>query len=95
MNNKIKAKYEIITAFKITGRGLVFGGHIIEGYISGGDWIEFPLNNQSLRRKIKSVEGVRSADPEKLNTGLLIECDSEGEIEMICDAQLKHIAALI
>ena len=95
MNKKIKAKFELFSAFKISGRGLVLGGHILEGHISNGDWIEFLINNQSLRRKIKSVEDVRSSDPEKFNTGLLIVCDSEEEIEMICNAQLKHITALI
>ena len=80
MENKPTAKYQIADTFKITGRGLVFAGQIIDGQISLGDYIDFPFKNELRRRKITGIEGMTTAHPEKVNTGLLIKCNNPEEI---------------
>jgi translation elongation factor EF-Tu-like GTPase len=48
----MKAKFEITDVFKLTGRGFVLSGNILEGSISAGDNITF--DNKT--RTIKGVE---------------------------------------
>ena len=95
MNKKPTAKYQIADTFKITGRGLVFAGQILEGQISHGDFIEFPFKNELRRRKIIGIEGMTTAHPEKVNTGLLIKCESPDEIDEIRNSPLKNILTSI
>ena len=75
------AKYIIKDTFKITGRGLVLAGHIDEGTIYIGDYIEFNAFDKRRKRKITGIEGIRKANPDKTNTGLLIACVDESEID--------------
>ena len=78
---QVTAKYIIKDAFKITGRGLVLAGHIDEGEIYLGDFIEFNAFDKRRKRKITGIEGIRNANPDKTNTGLLIKCEDETEID--------------
>jgi hypothetical protein len=75
------AKYLIADTFKITGRGLVFAGYITEGLISTGDTIEFVALSSIFQRRIIGIEGITKSQPDKVNTGLLIKCDNEVEID--------------
>jgi translation elongation factor EF-Tu-like GTPase len=75
------AKYRIKDTFKITGRGLVLAGYIEVGEISVGDYIEFTTFDKKIKRKIIGVEGFRKANPDQTNTGLLIQCEDEREID--------------
>ncbi len=77
------AQYVIAETFKITGRGLVFAGHITDGVISIGDTIEFVAKNKLYQRKIIGLEIVRKLQPSKVNAGLLIECENEEEIDKL------------
>jgi len=88
------AKYFIADTFKITGRGLVFLGHLMEGDFSAGDIIEFTAFGTVLYRRIIGVEGVRS-QATKTNIGLLIRCESDAEIDNLRDAKPNNQAALI
>ena len=81
ISGKVVAKYCIANTFKVTGRGLVFGGYITEGSISPGDTIEFTAFEMLRHRKIAGVGGLRTADQSQVNTGLLIQCKNEEEIE--------------
>lgn len=74
------AKFHIEDIFEITGRGLVFAGRIIDGVVSIGNQVEFELNNNSKKREILSIEGIKHDNPEKVNIGLIIKCDSKEEI---------------
>lgn len=76
----ITAKYRIKNTFIITGRGLVLAGMIEEGEIFTGDYIEFKAFDKTRKRKITGVSGMRKADDETMNVGLLIECENENEI---------------
>ena len=73
------AKYRIKDTFIITGRGLVLAGTIEEGEIFTGDYIEFIAFGKTRKRKITGVSGMRKADDERMNVGLLIECENENE----------------
>lgn len=79
------AKYTIKDTFKITGRGLVLAGHIDEGEgtIYVGDYIEFNALDKRRKRKITGIEGIRKANPDNTNTGLLIKCEDEIEIDKL------------
>lgn len=75
------ARFIIKDTFKITGRGLVLAGYINDGTIYVGDYIEFKAVDKLRKRKILGIEGIRKATPDKTNTGLLIQCESENEID--------------
>ena len=77
----MSAKYIIKDTFKITGRGIVFAGHIGEGEIRIGDYIEFNAFNKKRKRKITGIEGIRHANQDQINTGLMIQCADENEID--------------
>ena len=94
MDKKPTATYKIVDTFKITGRGLVFGGEIIDGQISVGDFIEFPVANKTRRKKITAIESARSIHPDR-KTGLLIKCDDDAEIDEIRNSPPNNMLALI
>ncbi len=75
------AKYIIKDTFKIRGRGLVLAGYIEQGVIYVGDYIEFNALDKKRKRKITEVAGTTEANQDKTNTGLLIKCEDDNEIE--------------
>ncbi len=91
------AKYYISDKFIITGRGLIFAGHILEGQISLGNLIRFSIDSQVMLREIKGIEhSIQSIGVfDKMNTGLLIGCTHEEEIQQIRNSNLKDIEAII
>ena len=89
------AKYLITDTFKITGRGLVFAGYITEGLVSIGDTIEFVTLSSILQRRIIGIEGITKSQPDKLNTGLLIKCDNEAEIDELRNWTKKNNIAIV
>lgn len=90
-----KATYNITDTFLITGRGIVFSGYILEGAISLGGYIEFRVLEKVLKRKIIGIEGITYAQPNKANTGLLIQCESEAEMEALRNWEPNDTVALI
>jgi len=89
------AKYFIADTFKITGRGLVFLGHLMEGDVSSGDIIEFTAFETILYRKITGVDCARTPADVKENLGILIRCESEAEINNLRNAEANNQVALI
>ncbi|MBL4752584.1 MAG: hypothetical protein JKY52_03140 [Flavobacteriales bacterium] len=89
------ATYQISETFKITGRGIVFAGFIMDGVVSIGDYIEFSTLDKVLKRKIAGVEGIRSFQPTKVNTGLLIKCENDQEIEELRNWEPKNTVATV
>ncbi|RWY57237.1 hypothetical protein [Mucilaginibacter gilvus] len=77
---KMAGTFVIAETFKITGRGLVFAGYIKEGTPLVGNTIEFVTPYYIWHRKIAGVEAVLNPSANKINTGLLIECKNEHEI---------------
>lgn len=94
MTRQEVAKYLISDTFKITGRGLVFVGYITEGLVSIGNTIEFTAINNLYRRKIIGVEEIKKSQSDKINTGLLINCDNDKEIVELGN-QTKHMQLYI
>ena len=77
----VTAKYIIKDTFKIRGRGLVLAGYIEQGVIYVGDYIEFNALDKRRKRKITEVVGTTEANQDKTNTGLLIKCEDDNEID--------------
>ena len=83
----------------MTGRGLVFSGYITdERSISTGDYIEFKLEKEKIKRRIKSVSLVNNRNnfEKGIGTiGLLIQCLNKEEVEKIRISELKDVECLI
>lgn len=95
MKDNQVAKYQIANTFKITGRGIVFAGFILDGTISIGNYIEFSVFDKVFKRKITGVEGITSSQPTKVNTGLLIQCTDEKEIDELRKWKPENTTAII
>ena len=75
------ATYQIHDTFRITGRGIVFSGNILDGEFMTGDFIKFDFKGQMLERRIKGIDaGMRVVDG-KPNVGVMIESSNEQEID--------------
>ncbi|MFN7495045.1 MAG: hypothetical protein ACK5RG_19155 [Cyclobacteriaceae bacterium] len=94
-NQKQLAKYIIENTFKITGRGIVFAGYITEGLVSVGDMIEFTAFSTLYQRKIMGVEGITKSQPDKINTGLLIKCGNDAEMDELKNWKPENTMAII
>lgn len=75
------AKYQIHDTFRITGRGIVFVGFILDGEFGTGDIIKFDFNGQILERKIKGIDNGMRVTEGYPNVGVMIENKSDQEIE--------------
>jgi hypothetical protein len=89
------AKYIIADTFKISGRGLVFAGYITEGLVSIGDTIEFIVFSTLFQRRIIGIEGITKSQPDKINTGLLIECYNDDEIDELRNWKPDNVVAVV
>ncbi|MDC8003296.1 hypothetical protein POV27_04495 [Aureisphaera galaxeae] len=93
------AKYYIEDKFIITGRGLVFAGHIMEGDFITGDIIEFPFMSELLRRKVLGIEfsrnPIRIEDVDKRKTGVLVDSIDEDEMKRIRHSDFGGVEARI
>lgn len=77
-----KATVAIEDTFKITGRGIVFVGKLIEGDFGIGDNISFSMNGKQKTRKIIGVEMIKIRKPiDKI--GILIKTENQEEIEAL------------
>lgn len=95
MDKELTAKYAIKATFRITGRGLVLAGFITEGTISISEYIEFTAFDKLRSRRIIGVEGLTVAQPSPVNTGLLIKCEDDAEIDELRNWQPENTIALI
>ena len=89
------AKYIIADTFKISGRGLVFAGYITEGFVSIGYTVEFIVFSTVYQRRIIGIEGITKPQPDKINTGLLIECYNDVEIDELRNWRPDNVVAVI
>lgn len=85
----------ISDTFKITGRGIILGGYITEGVINIGDTIEFIGLFTVFQRTIIGIEGIRKSQPDKVNTGLLIKCTNDTEINELQNWKPVNVVAII
>jgi len=75
------ATYQIHDTFRITGRGIVFSGNILDGEFMTGDFIKFDFNGQILERKIKGIDAGMRVVEGKPNVGVMIDSQNEQEID--------------
>ncbi|MCG8573570.1 MAG: hypothetical protein MI810_01690 [Flavobacteriales bacterium] len=95
MKNPV-ASFQISACFKIAARGIVLAGTIKDGYISIGDTIVFSAFDQLRRRKIIGIESIRSSGPIDVNnTGILIRCENEAEMEELRQWEVENYLAQI
>ncbi len=81
------ATFRTETGFKITGRGFVIAGDIIEGTISAGNRI-FTHELEPLNGKvIKSVESIRA---NTATVGLMISYGTDAELEELKRLNLQQ-----
>ncbi len=59
--------------FEIKGRGIVFGGRIVDGFISSKNYLRIITKNKTVLLKIKSIEGIRHSRLDNVNTGLVLD----------------------
>lgn len=78
---KYEAIYQIHDTFKITGRGIVFIGFILEGKLDIGNIIKFEFNGRTLERKIRGVDNGMRIVEGCPSVGVMIESLNEEEIE--------------
>ncbi|MEO8148226.1 MAG: hypothetical protein ABI723_11335 [Bacteroidia bacterium] len=95
MIQQLTAKYIIAETFKMAGRGVVFAGYIDEGIVSIGDIIEFNAFDMLRQRKIIGVEGLTISQSNKINTGLLIKCENEIEMDELRNWKPNNQVAII
>lgn len=75
------ATYQIHDTFRITGRGIVLVGFILDGEFNTGDTMKFDFNGQILERKIKGIDnGIRVTEGYP-NVGVMLESVNDQEIE--------------
>jgi hypothetical protein len=89
------AKYYINDTFLINGRGIVFAGHILDGEVKMGSYIELPTPNTLLLRKIVGIEGIAFPQPNNVNTGLCIACKDDYEIKELRNWKPSNLTTTI
>ena len=72
-------KFKITDSFKITGRGLVVVGNIIEGLVKVDSQITFATDNNQITLQIKSVEWVDKISAAESCIGLLFHYKDAAE----------------
>lgn len=76
---EIIGKFEILDSFKITGRGLVARGHIIEGEVKIGTYIKINTGTTNVLLKISAVEMMDKISNREFWVGLMFVYKSKKE----------------
>jgi hypothetical protein len=82
------ALFKINNIVKITNRGYVLTGIIVEGDFTSGDLIQLDLNGNMIKLKIKSIEGVRHNSREAV-VGLMLG-PLENNIRMLLESMMTQ-----
>ena len=86
---KLIGKFEILDSFKITGRGLVARGNIIDGIVKKGAWVTLNFKSENLHLKITSVEMVDNIPTKEYWVGLFFAYDEDKKDKLI-NVQLSY-----
>ena len=84
------AKFKILTSFKITGRGLVIVGDIIEGKIQKGNWITFKHGKTEIRKEIGEIEIVDKIVERIAHVGILLKYANKVEREEFSKLRIEE-----
>lgn len=83
------AKFQILTSFKLTKKGLIIVGDIIEGEIHKGNWITFFHEGRPIKKEISAIEMVDKLNERTAHIGLLLHYESELEQKALSSMKLK------
>ena len=89
------AKFKILTSFKMTRRGLLIVGDIIEGEIQVGNWITFKHDKTEFRREIAGIEMVDKILERIAHVGILLKYANDVEREEFAELRLEEQIAEI
>ncbi len=90
-----KGAFEIEGSFKLTGRGLVIYGDIVEGTVKQDNFISFDNGQQKMKLKIKGVDFVDNIKERTAKIGLTFYWDSKQAMELTQTIQLPKQTATI
>lgn len=76
---EIIGKFEILDSFKITGKGLVARGNIIEGKIKIGAYLTINTGTTNVFRRISAVEMIDNISTRESWIGLMFFYSSKKE----------------
>ena len=83
-------KFRIIDSFKITGRGLVARGEIIEGIVKVGSFATIRINSQDIVLHIRGVEYIDNISTKQSWVGLILISNNEDEQKNIQNIKLEE-----
>ena len=83
-------KFRIIDSFKITGRGLVARGEIIEGIVKVGSFATIRINSQNIVLHIRGVEAIDNISTKESWVGLILISNNEDEQKNIQNIKLEE-----
>ena len=89
------AKFEIEGSFKITGRGLVIYGNILEGIIKQDNFIVFNSEKAQIKLKIKSVDFLDNITDRIFKIGLTFYYEKDTDMEQLQILQISKQTAAI
>ena len=76
---KVVAQFRILNSFKITGRGLVALGDLLEGRVKIGNYITFHTGTEKVTLKIGGVEMADNVSTKEFWVGLTFVYKDETE----------------
>lgn len=76
---KSKATFNIDGGFKLTGRGLVIYGDIVDGVINNENFISFNSGQKEIKLKIKSIEFLDNTKEKVSKVGLTFYYDNDND----------------
>jgi translation elongation factor EF-Tu-like GTPase len=83
-------KFRIIDSFKITGRGLVARGEIIEGIVKVGSFATIRINSQNIVLYIGGVEAIDNLSTKESWVGLILISNNKDEQKNIQNIKLEE-----
>ncbi len=92
---KIIGKFKIIDSFKLTGRGLVAKGSILEGVVRIGSFTTLKINAKAFNLQISGVEFIDTISTREFWIGLMFTYDSESQLKEFENIKLEEQVAEI
>jgi len=83
-------KFRIIDSFKITGRGLVARGEIIEGIVKVGSFATIRINSQNIVLHIGGVEAIDNISTKESWVGLILIANNKDEQKNLQNVKLEE-----
>ena len=92
---KSKATFNVEGSFKLSGRGLVINGDIVDGTISNGNFISFLNEQEQLKIKIKSVDFLDNIQEKNSKVGLTFYYGNDNEREKLEKLHISKQTAMV